>query len=255
MITVRCPSCNKVHQAQESILGRRVQCNDCGTTFLVEHAAPTGSERPTKAPLKGEIDKPAAAAANPTTGPASDEPGAIQVPPSATGPKRPFGLVWVVIYWIISGAGCMLGGLLYVVMGSVLGGMAAGAGDIGDIFDSRDLRQLTGTARLVSEGVGFLGILIFHYGMLLMVACYGLWTSRRWGLSLARGLAVASVGLNVITVIITLITRVGIVASLVSMVISAGILVYLYGSANLRDRLQRYLRGGRLQGGERETFE
>ena len=101
----------------------------------------------------------------------------------------------------------------------------------------------------------FIGLLLLHYGLLLMVACYGLWTFRRWGLSLARGLAIASLALNVIVLIITMVTRAGIVAGVAGLVVSAGILVYLYGSANLRDRLQRYLRGGRLQRGEWQTFE
>ncbi len=68
----------------------------------------------------------------------------------------------------------------------------------------------------------------------------------------ARGLAVASVVLNVIVLVITLVTRAGIVGAVVGLVTSAGILVYLFGSANLRDRVQQYLRGARLPKGEWE---
>jgi uncharacterized membrane protein (DUF2068 family) len=171
-------------------------------------------------------------------GPASDEPGATQVSPFTTGPKRPFGLVWIVFYWIIGGLGCVVAGYVLAVAAGASGAAVGGARGI---FDSSDLRELSRAGGLLSALLDFVALLLVHYGLLLMVACYGLWTFRRWGLSLARGLAIASVVLNVIILIITLVTRAGIVSGVTGLVISAGILVYLWGSDNLRGRMQRYL--------------
>jgi len=92
--------------------------------------------------------------------------------------------------------------------------------------------------------------MLFHYGLLLLVACYGLWTFRKWGISLARGLAIVFVLLNILALIITLVNRTGIVACVAGVFISVCIMVYLYGSANLRDRLHRYIRTDGLQGSE-----
>ncbi len=40
MTNVQCPSCGKIHQADESILGTQVTCNDCGATFVAQPTAP-----------------------------------------------------------------------------------------------------------------------------------------------------------------------------------------------------------------------
>ena len=253
MITVRCPSCKRVHHAPESVLGRRVQCKDCGTAFLAERAASTGPEQAEQGLQNDPIDV-LVAGAKATPEPAWDAPGAAQVVSSATGPKRPFGLVWVVFYWILGGLACLVGGYVLSMMGGALGGAIGKAGDMLDL-DSRDLRELSRAGGLAMALLELIGLLLFHYGLLLIVACYGLWTFRRWGLVLARGLAIASVVLNVIVLIVALVTRAGIVVGMAGLVISAGILVYLYGSANLRDRLQRYLGSGRSRGGEWGRYE
>jgi len=244
MIKVQCPKCGKVHRATEAVAGRKVQCKDCGAIFVVNSDVPEATQQPDA----GEIDQLAAAgAAGRPSGPIPDEPTGVHAQLPATGPKRPFGVVWVVFYWIISGVAGLVGGYILFAMGGALGGVIGGAKDM---FDSGEFSKIARAGSLAMAALEFLGLLLFHYGLLLMVACYGLWTYRRWGLSLARGLAVASVVLNGIALIITLVTRAGIVVSLVGTVISAGILVYLYGSANLRDRLRRYLRTGPSQGNE-----
>jgi len=37
MILVQCPSCKKVHSSPESMLGKKVRCNDCQHVFVVTH--------------------------------------------------------------------------------------------------------------------------------------------------------------------------------------------------------------------------
>jgi uncharacterized membrane protein (DUF2068 family) len=80
---------------------------------------------------------------------------------------------------------------------------------------------------------------MFHVGLLTEMACYGLWTFRRWGLSLARILAVVYAVGSLIGLVVALVMRAGIVASLAGLVINAGIVVYLYGRSNLSERLQQ----------------
>lgn len=46
MIPVTCPSCKKVHKADESLIGKRVKCNDCGATFEVMSNEPQPVQRP-----------------------------------------------------------------------------------------------------------------------------------------------------------------------------------------------------------------
>ena len=48
-------------------------------------------------------------------------------------------------------------------------------------------------AAIATELMGLVGLLWFHYGLLLELACYGLWTYRRWGPSLAKIMAVVNV--------------------------------------------------------------
>jgi hypothetical protein len=219
--------------------------------FQAQRAAPTGPERSPNAPQEEGIEFLGAAAAGPTTGPASDKSGPIPAPAPAASSKKPFGLVWIVFYWIIAGLWSLGGGLISLVAGFV--GSAA-------------IREIEGSRGMFSSGemsdpgtqtalAVFSGILSFHFGLLLLVACYGLWTFRRWGLSLARGLAIASVVLNVIVFFIIPLNRTTFLALLIGLVIGVGIVVYLYGSTDLRDRLQRYLHGGHLQGGDWQKFE
>jgi hypothetical protein len=40
MVNVRCPSCQRIHQAPDSVIGRKVKCNDCGGAFVAQTVAP-----------------------------------------------------------------------------------------------------------------------------------------------------------------------------------------------------------------------
>ncbi len=235
MLSVRCPSCKKVHKADESLLGKHVKCKDCGVIFEVMSNGPQPVQQPN---IWDEVKQMAAATPSAVTGPTS---GGISEEPVAKF-QRPFGLVWVVFFWIIQGVG-------FLILGPIcafVGGIKSEAIEITrNMFGSSGL----GPA-LEAVLLEFLGVMAFQYGLLLLVACYGLWTFRRWGLSLARGLAIIFVLLNILVLIIALVNRTGIVASVAGVFISVGIMVYLYGSANLRDRLQRYIHTDGLQGSE-----
>jgi hypothetical protein len=226
MISVTCPSCKKVHKADESLLGKHVKCKDCGVVFEVK---------------KMTVAVPAAVT-GPTGGGISEEPIELPKDVLTTKAQRPFGLVWIVFFWIIQGVGSLF-------FGGILAGMGGAVGGATEIT-----RNMFGSLRLGSalEAVllEVLGVMLFHYGLLLLVACYGLWTFRKWGISLARGLAIVFVLLNILALIITLVNRTGIVACVAGVFISVCIMVYLYGSANLRDRLHRYIRTDGLQGSE-----
>jgi uncharacterized membrane protein (DUF2068 family) len=162
--------------------------------------------------------------------------------------------VFVVFYWAFAGALLLVGGYVLAVMGGALGGALGGARDI---FDSSGLRDLTRAGALAMALVEFVGLLAFFLGLLTLVACYGLWTFRRWGLSLARGLALAYFAMNVVTLIIGIVIGAQIVTGVVCLVISSGILVYLYGKTGLGGRVilpQRYV-GDLRQGLDEQMFE
>ena len=226
MISVTCQSCKKVHKADESLLGKHVKCKDCGVVFEV----------------KKMVAAVPAAVTGPTGGGFSEEPIELPKDVSPTKAQRTFGLVWVVFFWVIEGVGFLFLGPIC----TFIGGAKGGAIEITrNIFGSSGL----GSA-LEAVLLELLGVMLFQYGLLLLVACYGLWTFRRWGLSLARGLAIIFVLLNILVLIVTLVNRTGIVTSVAGVFISVGIMVYLYGSANLRDRLQRYIHTDGLQENE-----
>ena len=82
---------------------------------------------------------------------------------STTAGKRPFGLVLVVVYTLISG----VIGLIITLTRSEL--YAAGATTIGTLL----------------------------VAVLLLVVVYGLWTTRKWGLKLARGVYLVSIVLGI----------------------------------------------------------
>ena len=97
---------------------------------------------------------------------------------------------------------------------SLIGGMSQG---FGAAFHSRRLEA----ALLATELMGLVGLLLFHYGLLLELACYGLWTFRRWGLLLAKILAVLQVIGGLIGFVAPLVTRTGIVGTLAGFAISS----------------------------------
>ncbi len=156
--------------------------------------------------------------------------GSSAVPVGAM--KRPVGLVWIVFYWAICGVAGIIGGLMLTYGTSFLGGVSQG---FEDTFHSRRPES----AVLATEMMGLGGLLLFHYALLLELACYGLWTFRRWGLSLAKILAVLQLIGGLIGLVAALVMRVGIVGALAGFAISIGIVVYLFGSSNLSERLQQ----------------
>jgi len=85
------------------------------------------------------------------------------------------------------------------------------------------------------------GFAFFHVGLLMLVTCYGLWTFRKWGLTLAKVLAVIAALGQLLFFIAAIVKHAGIVESLASMIISAAILVYLFGRAELTDRAKKYV--------------
>jgi uncharacterized membrane protein (DUF2068 family) len=145
---------------------------------------------------------------------------------------RSFGLVFTVFYWVIGGVGAMVVGLL----------MAAASG-VGQQF-VEDMRGRANSPTLPSaiEMIVYetLGVGLFLYGLLLLVASYGLWTFRKWGLAWAKSLAVVSIVLNLLALIAAFASRAGIINALAGATISILILVYLFGRSELSGRLQQF---------------
>jgi uncharacterized protein YbaR (Trm112 family) len=235
---VVCPACKQAHQALNLVVGQRFQCLDpnCGVTFEIRPDMP----KPPQPPDDSNIGRSKTEVSPDKMGGGS---GPLPV-------QRPFGLVWVVFYWVIWGVGCLVMGYMLATMGGVMGGVRSMTQDM---FGSGGFRGPGRESALATVLLEFAGLLIFHVGLLTIVTCYGLWTSRKWGLSLARGLAIAYVVLNLIGFVVSLVSRTGIVMCLVGLAISGGILFYLYGKAGLRNRLQQSL-GNRLEGGNWHEF-
>lgn len=267
MIRVTCPSCKKSYKAEESVLGMSVKCMGCGNTFEVQPVHhPNYPETEPKAAATSadpEADRKARReqAADQASSAVFAEPAVVssgggitevtEDPPkhgATTKPHRPFGLVWIVFYWTIAGLLCLPAAYLLLCMGGIM----EGASEFGRSVFGNSGSHATGVEVLIFE-LG--GLLLFHYGLLLLVSCYGLWTYRRWGLSLARGLAVTSVVLSVGALVICLYTRAGIVGCVLGLALSVWILIYLYGSANLRDRLRQYVHSQALEGGQWAQYE
>jgi hypothetical protein len=173
------------------------------------------------------------AGSGPAAGPASlpERQGSPGTMPDA--PRRPAGLVWVVFYLSIAGVLWMIGGFVLTFGGSFLGGIAGAMDDFGP------RRSGGAVGSVIAEALGAGGLILFHLGLLTEVACYGLWTFRRWGLSLAKIVADIYALLSLIGLLAAIIMRAGIVSGLVGFAISVGIVVYLYGSSNLSDRVQQ----------------
>jgi len=88
------------------------------------------------------------------------------------------------------------------------------------------------------------------------VNCYGLWTYRKWALSVSKVLAVVYVVVSLIGFIASLIGRVGIISSLSNLAISIAILLYFFGSSNVSERLQQvYSRLGHDDGHQWEGYK
>jgi hypothetical protein len=146
--------------------------------------------------------------------------------------KRSPVLVWIVFYWIISGVMTTIGSLMMMLAAGAMLGAVSG---MGDAFHSPHVAE----GAIAAEFISLLFLLLFHVGLFTMVTCYGLWTFRKWGLLLARILAaVYSVG-GLITLIVAVVMRSGLVASLTNFGISIAILIYFFGRANLSEQLHK----------------
>ena len=173
--------------------------------------------------------------------------GSSAVPVGAM--KRPAGLVWIVFYWGICGVLGIFGGLMVTYGASFIGGMSQS-------FEGAFHSRRSDEAAIAVELMGLGGLLAFHYSLLLELACYGLWTFRRWGLSLAKILAVVQLIGGLIGLVAALVMRTGIVVTLAGLAISVGIVIYLFGSSNLSERLQQvFSRVRRADGRTWEGYE
>jgi len=258
---ILCPHCKTHCEVPDTCAGREVRCPACQQLFTV----PMPASRPF--PYSPAAMTPAAASAaaprSPAMTPSGPEPGGrfaapgdgaghapAQTPHSdlpgtadgtanqpATAPKRPLPVVWIVFYWLIGGLARVALGLIVIFAASMAGRMAnmVGAPD-----GAKELSQLAGAGVLVSLLMEFLGLLLFHFGLLTLVTCHGLWTNRHWGLQLAKGVALAFTVLTALGFIATIVTRTGILTTLANLAISIGIVIYLFGRSQLADRLRQY---------------
>ncbi len=278
-----CPRCQHKYQISENLVGKEVRCKNaaCGHVFRVVAArepliASPQAMAASPGPKSGVAPPPSGTAASspripagmppvPQTGGALDflnvaadrpmgpklpvdgadrpaEANAPAVGAAGTHPKRPAILVWIIFYWTFAGILTMFGAVLFQVWLGFAGGAIAAMPD--------ELRRSAPVwLILLLEAVQFLALVLFHYGVLLLVACYGLWTFRAWGLSLARILAIVSAALNLIGVVAAIVLRAAIVASLAGLVISLLVLGYLYGTSNVSQRLGRVASNLRGPGG------
>ncbi len=65
MILVKCPSCQRTHKADESLLGKRAKCKDCGATFEVRSNEPQLVQQSSAGALEQMAAAARAAAADP----------------------------------------------------------------------------------------------------------------------------------------------------------------------------------------------
>ena len=98
----------------------------------------------------------------------------MRVQPSERGfpSGMPIGIVLIVVYSAFSG-------VLYLIAG------------VPPLF----LAQFSG-------GLAFLGIVFIAVGVLLLAACYGLWSAQTWGINLAKGLYIVSIPLDIISMFV-----------------------------------------------------
>lgn len=145
-------------------------------------------------------------------------------------PRRPAMLVWIVFLWGING-------LASIAVGTILSYVATFVGGVERA--SRDLFGAHDVSVLAAEMLALFALLAFHFGLLMEVTCYGLWTFRRWALSLAKTVAGITAALSVIGVVVALITRQAIVVSLAGLFVNCGIWFYFVGSSNFSRRMQQ----------------
>ena len=153
---------------------------------------------------------------------------------SAAPKNRPFGLVFIVFYWVVNGLAALAVGM-FLTFASGIGQQVLGQarGRMGSPAFPSEAEM---TIYLIAYE--FAAVALYLYGLLLLVASYGLWTFRKWGLAWAKGLAVVSVVLNLLAAVAAIASRAGVVNGLIGTALSTVILIYLFGRLELSNHLQ-----------------
>ncbi|MBS0209047.1 MAG: hypothetical protein JSS27_08855 [Planctomycetes bacterium] len=153
---------------------------------------------------------------------------------------RPIGIVWLTFYFVLNGLSVMILGLIFTGLvqagDSALSGMSHVIGQA----QSRAAAELGAAGTIASLTLQALAALTFHLGLLTLVASYGLWTFHAWGLSLARLLSIVYAVLAMLSVILAVSLRVGIMSSVISLTIWSIVLVHLFASAERSIRMRQY---------------
>ena len=236
MIEFKC-TCGGVLRARDDQGGRKCKCPACGAIMTIPGHPP---ETAAPAHVRADLDSQAAAEEASASGQPPESPS-----PAETRRKRPLGLVWIVFYWLLLGVTLITAGSILSSMGYVVGTSAKSVGLDDLLAASGGKRSSTvGGAMALLE---FLGILMFHLGLLHAVACYGLWAYRRWGFVCARVLAIADVVLDLILLILALSSGMSVVTLLVVLLTACVILAYVWGYSPA-GVFQRHLRRLRTLG-------
>lgn len=159
--------------------------------------------------------------------------------PSA--PHRPFGLVWIVFYWVLEGLACVVSGSIAAMTFSFVPSMFLSMflHEVPPIR-STEGRMVWWVMKIMTEGMGLLSLCIFHLGLFTLVVCYGLWSFRAWGLRYARPLSMLYAVLGGLFLLLIFLGG-SIVILLTNLVISICIMIYFwYGLGELWERLRKY---------------
>ncbi len=150
----------------------------------------------------------------------------------------PPALVFIVLYTTFSGILGVIGGWLLL--------MSAGfAGSLGS--QSPFASSQMSVAAIFIE---LAGLIVFLLGFMVLVVACGLWSGQQWGKKFARIWYMIVGVLSLVSVVVAITARAGVLSSIVGLVLSVAILGYLYGSAELANMTQRHV-GRFLDAGRR----
>jgi len=253
MIKIKCPSCNLIQEVRDASVGDTAQCSYCGMALVVPQVqesavrqeapgrAAAGTPAQTPVGLGGSASRPA--------GPEETAQSRGEVHGNTA--KRPFGLTWLVFYWVLWGAACIVLGSVLFSASSFLGGAASALSERGGFGMGHEMGQSAAQMEFSS----LVGLGIFHYGLLTLVACYGLWTFRRWGFALARAVAVVAVLVSLTGLVVSIAYRTGILAGIVGLIVSAVILAYVFVGPGLFAQVRQRVNLSRLPKGGWQDYE
>ena len=125
--------------------------------------------------------------------------------------RRPTGVTIIAILNIIGGIIMLIGGVALVAAGSILPSIPMTTGELSGV-----------PAWLVGTGAIAIGIIVLVLGILSFIVAYGLLKGAGWAWSLTVILSIVSIVLNAISV------ATGNFGGIISIIISAIILYYLY---------------------------